>query len=227
MIEVRGLRKNYITGASQVSVLRGVDLNIQAGEAVCLLGSSGAGKSTLLQILGTLDRPTEGEVLFEGASLFDKSDDELALFRNETMGFVFQFHHLIHELSALENVMLPGLLAKQPKDETRQKALEWLEFMGLAERAEHYPNQLSGGELQRVAIARALIRNPRILLADEPTGNLDSENSAKIQGLFFELQKKLGLTLIVVTHDLQFAQAFSKVYRMKDGLLQDGYLTSN
>ncbi|MES2801037.1 MAG: ABC transporter ATP-binding protein [Bdellovibrionota bacterium] len=222
MIQVQGLVKNYITGSSQVSVLRGVDLNIQAGEAVCLLGSSGAGKSTLLQILGTLDRPTEGEVLFEGASLFEKSDDQLALFRNETMGFVFQFHHLIHELSALENVMLPGLLAKLPKQETKEKALEWLEFMGLADRASHYPNQLSGGELQRVAIARALIRNPRILLADEPTGNLDSENSAKIQGLFFELQKKLGLTLIVVTHDLQFAQAFSKIYRMKDG-----YLTSN
>jgi len=222
MIQVQGLRKNYITGSSHVSVLRGVDLNIQAGEAVCLLGSSGAGKSTLLQILGTLDRPTEGEVLFEGASLFEKNDDQLALFRNETMGFVFQFHHLIHELSALENVMLPGLLAKLPREETKQKALEWLEFMGLADRASHYPNQLSGGELQRVAIARALIRNPRILLADEPTGNLDSENSAKIQTLFFELQKKLGLTLIVVTHDLQFAQAFSKIYRMKDG-----YLTSN
>ena len=222
MIQVQGLRKNYITGSSQVSVLRGVDLEIQAGEAVCLLGSSGAGKSTLLQILGTLDRPTEGEVLFEGAPLFEKSDDQLALFRNETMGFVFQFHHLIHELSALENVMLPGLLAKLPREETKQKAIEWLEFMGLADRASHYPNQLSGGELQRVAIARALIRNPRILLADEPTGNLDSENSAKIQTLFFELQKKLGLTLIVVTHDLQFAQAFSKIYRIKDG-----YLTSN
>lgn len=222
MIQVQGLTKNYVTGASQVSVLRGVDLNIQKGEAVCLLGSSGAGKSTLLQILGTLDRPTEGRVLFEGASLFEKSDDELALFRNETMGFVFQFHHLIHELSALENVMLPGLLAKQSKEETKLKALEWLEFMGLADRVDHYPNQLSGGELQRVAIARSLVRNPRILLADEPTGNLDSENSAKIQGLFFELQKKLGLTLIVVTHDLQFAQTFSKIYRMKDG-----YLTSN
>lgn len=222
MIQVQGLIKNYTTGVSSVSVLRGVDLNIQAGEAVCLLGSSGAGKSTLLQILGTLDRPTDGQVLFEGTSLFAKSDDELALFRNETMGFVFQFHHLIHELSALENVMLPGLLAKQPQEETKQKALEWLEFMGLRDRIDHYPNQLSGGELQRVAIARALIRNPRILLADEPTGNLDSENSAKIQGLFFELQKKLGLTLIVVTHDLQFAQAFSKIYRMKDG-----YLTSN
>lgn len=227
MIQVQGLIKNYTTGTSSVSVLRGVDLNIQAGEAVCLLGSSGAGKSTLLQILGTLDRPSEGQVLFEGASLFEKNDDELALFRNETMGFVFQFHHLIHELSALENVMLPGLLAKQPKQEVRENALRWLEFMGLGERVDHYPNQLSGGELQRVAIARALIRNPRILLADEPTGNLDSENSAKIQSLFFELQKKLGLTLIVVTHDLQFAQAFSKIYRMKDGLLLDGHLTSN
>ena len=222
LLRTQGLIKSYTTGISDVSVLRGVDLQIQAGEAVCLLGSSGAGKSTLLQILGTLDRPSQGEVFFEGQSLFQKSDDELALFRNETMGFVFQFHHLIHELSALENVMLPGLLANLSKQETEERALHWLEYMGLTSRINHYPNQLSGGELQRVAIARALIRNPRILLADEPTGNLDSENSAKIQSLFFELQKKLGLTLIVVTHDLQFSQQFSKIYRMKDG-----YLTSN
>lgn len=144
------------------------------------------------------------------------------MFRSETMGFVFQSHHLIYELTALENIMLPGLLALESKEHMREKAMQWLDYMGLADRADHYPNQLSGGELQRVSIARALVRSPRILLADEPTGNLDSENSAKIQTLFFELQKKLGLTLIVVTHDLQFAQLFSKIYRMKDG-----YLTSN
>jgi len=222
MIRTNAVMKNYSTGASSVSVLRGIDLEIEQGQAVCLLGSSGAGKSTLLQILGTLDRPTSGEVYFEGKSLFEKTDDELARFRNETMGFVFQFHHLIQELTALENIMLPGLLADVPRDEVRNRAMHWLNYMGLAERADHFPNQLSGGELQRVAIARALIRNPRILLADEPTGNLDSENSIKIQNLFFELQKQLGLTLIVVTHDLQFAQQFSKIYRMKDG-----HLTSN
>ena len=219
MIRTNAVMKNYSTGASSVSVLRGIDLEIEQGQAVCLLGSSGAGKSTLLQILGTLDRPTSGEVYFEGKSLFEKTDDELARFRNETMGFVFQFHHLIQELTALENIMLPGLLADVPRDEVRNRAMHWLNYMGLAERADHFPNQLSGGELQRVAIARALIRNPRILLADEPTGNLDSENSIKIQNLFFELQKQLGLTLIVVTHDLQFAQQFSKIYRMKDGRL--------
>lgn len=217
MIQVQGLRKHYITGSSHVSVLRGVDLNIQAGEAVCLLGSSGAGKSTLLQILGTLDRPTEGEVLFEGSSLFEKTDDQLALFRNETMGFVFQFHHLIHELSALENVMLPGLLAKLPKEETKQKALEWLEFMGLAERAHHYPNQLSGGELQRVAIARALIRNPRILLADEPTGNLDSANAQTVYELMLSLQRQTGMAMVIVTHDMQLAASMSRVLQMRDG----------
>ncbi|MFN3696509.1 MAG: ABC transporter ATP-binding protein [Pseudobdellovibrio sp.] len=219
LIRTHAVTKDYSTGASTVQVLRGVDLEIHQGEAVCLLGSSGAGKSTLLQILGTLDRPTQGEVYFEGHSLFAKSDDELAFFRNETMGFVFQFHHLIKELTALENVMLPAMLANMPLEETKERALHWLSFMGLSHRSEHYPNQLSGGELQRVAIARALIRNPRILLADEPTGNLDSENSIKVQNLFFELQKQLGLTLVVVTHDLQFAQQFSKIYRMKDGRL--------
>jgi len=219
LVRTQAVTKDYSAGISAVSVLRGVDLEIKQGEAVCLLGSSGAGKSTLLQILGTLDRPTAGQVYFEGHSLFEKTDDELALFRNETMGFVFQFHHLINELTALENVMLPAMLAHIPQDEIKGRALHWLGFMGLTHRANHYPNQLSGGELQRVAIARALIRNPRILLADEPTGNLDSENSIKIQNLFFELQKQLGLTLVVVTHDLQFAQQFSKIYRMKDGRL--------
>lgn len=222
LIRTQQVTKNYTTGEKEVPVLKGIDLEILPGDAVCLLGSSGAGKSTLLQILGTLDRPSSGEVFFEGHSLFQKTDDQLALFRNQTMGFVFQFHHLIHEMTAAENVMLPSLLAGENQDEAYQKAISWLEMLGLSERAQHYPNQLSGGELQRVAIARALMKSPRILLADEPTGNLDSENSALIQKLFFELQNKLGLTLIIVTHDLQFAQMFSKVYRMKDG-----YLTSN
>ena len=217
LITVHNLIKNYQTGVSDLPVLRGLSFDIKQGEAVCLLGASGAGKSTLLQILGTLDRPTSGEVLYRGQNLFELDDESLANFRNQKMGFVFQFHHLIQELTALENVMLPALIANEEKEASRQKALSWLQFMGLSERHNHYPHQLSGGELQRVAIARALIKNPEVLFADEPTGNLDSENSQKIQELFFELRKKLGLTLIIVTHDLQFANLFTRVFKVKDG----------
>jgi len=219
ILQTAHLSKKYSTGASELEVLKDINFSIEKGEAVCFLGASGAGKSTLLQILGTLDRPTTGDLLFEGESLFLFNDEKLARFRNEKMGFVFQFHHLIHEMTAVENVMLPCLLAGESKQESYEKAVYWLTQFGLAERLEHYPNQLSGGELQRTAIARSLIRNPKVLLADEPTGNLDSENSIKIQQLFFELQKQLGLTLIVVTHDLNFAKLFSKVYRVKDGCL--------
>ncbi len=223
ILQTINLSKKYATGSSHGSnhleVLKDINFSIEKGEAVCFLGASGAGKSTLLQILGTLDRPTTGDLLFEGESLFLFNDEDLARFRNEKMGFVFQFHHLIHELTAVENVMLPCMLAGESKQESYDKAAYWLTQFGLAERMDHYPNQLSGGELQRAAIARSLIRNPKVLLADEPTGNLDSENSIKIQQLFFQLQKQLGLTLIVVTHDLNFAKLFSKVYRVKDGCL--------
>ncbi len=217
LIEVQDVQKTYQTGASQLSVLKGITFQIKPGEAVCLLGTSGAGKSTLLQILGTLDRPTAGQVLYRGKNLFELNDEDLAQFRNEKMGFVFQFHHLIQEMTALENVMLPALIANESRVEAKEKAMNWLQFLGLSERSEHYPNQLSGGELQRVAIARALIKNPEVLFADEPTGNLDSENSQKIQELFFELRKKLGLTLIVVTHDMNFAALFPRVFKVKDG----------
>ena len=217
LLEAHDLFKNYKTGSSELAVLRGISLQIQKKEAVCFLGSSGAGKSTLLQILGTLDRPTSGDVLFRGENIFKMTDEDLAAFRNQKMGFVFQFHHLIQEFSALENIMLPSLIAGEKKVDVTEKAMGWLKFMGLEERAQHYPNQLSGGELQRIAIARALIKDPEILFADEPTGNLDSENSLKIQQLFFELRQKLGLTLIVVTHDLQFAGLFPRVFKVKDG----------
>lgn len=217
ILTVQNLFKNYQTGASDLPVLKGLSFEIKQGEAVCLLGSSGAGKSTLLQILGTLDRPTSGEVLYRGQNLFELDDESLAEFRNQKMGFVFQFHHLIQELTAIENVMLPALIAKEEKEAAYQKAMSWLQFMGLAERHDHYPHQLSGGELQRVAIARALIKNPEVLFADEPTGNLDSENSRRVQELFFELKNKLGLTLIIVTHDLQFANLFTRVFKVKDG----------
>lgn len=217
LIEVENLSKRFPTGASELNVLNQLNFHIKAGEAVCLLGASGAGKSTLLQILGTLDRPSEGRVLYRGEDLFAMNDENLAQFRNKKMGFVFQFHHLIQELSALENAMLPALIAGESKQEAEAEALKWLEFMGLSDRAEHFPSQLSGGELQRVAIARALIRKPEVLFADEPTGNLDSANSQKIQDLFFELRNKLGITLVVVTHDLNFANKFARVFKVKDG----------
>jgi lipoprotein-releasing system ATP-binding protein len=217
LIEVENLSKRYPTGSSELSVLSQLSFSIKAGEAVCLLGASGAGKSTLLQILGTLDRPSEGRVLYRGEDLFALNDENLAQFRNKKMGFVFQFHHLIQELNALENVMLPALIAGETKQETEIEAGKWLEFMGLSDRAKHFPSQLSGGELQRVAIARALIRKPEVLFADEPTGNLDSANSQKIQDLFFELRNKLGITLVVVTHDLTFANKFARVFKVKDG----------
>ena len=217
LITVEGLSKKYQTGSSELLVLNNLSFSIQAGEAVCLLGASGAGKSTLLQILGTLDRPSSGQVKFRGQDVFTLNDEQLALFRNKKMGFVFQFHHLIQELTALENVMLPALIAGDEQEETELDALKWLQDMGLSERADHYPSQLSGGELQRVAIARALIRKPEILFADEPTGNLDSQNSQKIQDLFFELRSRLGITLVVVTHDLAFANKFARVFKVKDG----------
>ena len=217
IIEIENLTKSYKTGSSELEVLKGISFNIQQGEAICLLGASGAGKSTLLQILGTLDRPTTGRVVYRGADIFSLDDESLAQFRNQKMGFVFQFHHLIQEMSAIENIMLPALIAGDNMLTAREEALKWLDFMGLNDRGEHFPHQLSGGELQRVAIARALIKKPEVLFADEPTGNLDSDNSQKIQDLFFELRNKLGLTLIVVTHDMAFANKFPRVYKVKDG----------
>ncbi|KYG64355.1 ABC transporter ATP-binding protein [Bdellovibrio bacteriovorus] len=212
------IHKSYSQGTGELEILRGISLEIKEGEALAILGSSGAGKSTLLQIMGTLDRPNKGELFCEGRDLLAMSDDELSRFRNAEMGFVFQFHHLLGEFTALENIMIPCRVAGEAPKAAREKALHLLEFMGLAERREHYPNQLSGGELQRVAIARALVRHPKILFADEPTGNLDSQTSGKIQELFFRLKEEMKLALVVVTHDLTFATKFPKVYRMKDGV---------
>lgn len=227
LLEVKNVSKTYKTGSHEVPVLKNVSFDVHESEAICLLGASGSGKSTLLQIMGTLDRPTAGEVVFDSLSLLEMDDDSLSRFRNEKMGFVFQFHHLIHELTALENVILPSLLVGESRSEAEERARHWFDYLGIQDRMLHYPDQLSGGELQRVSIARALIKNPSILLADEPTGNLDSENSKKVQQLFFQLQKQLGLTLIVVTHDIDFARQFSKVYRVQDGqvLLESQRLT--
>ncbi|UYL09215.1 ABC transporter ATP-binding protein [Bdellovibrio sp. SKB1291214] len=217
-LSVRNIHKSYPSGNGELEILRGVNMDINGGEALAILGSSGAGKSTLLQIMGTLDRPTQGEVFFEGRDLLALNDEELSKFRNAEMGFVFQFHHLLSEFNAVENVMIPCRVAGESPRLAKEKALHLLEFMGLADRADHYPSQLSGGELQRVAIARALVRHPKILFADEPTGNLDSNTSAKIQELFFRLKEEMKLALVIVTHDLTFATRFPKVYRMKDGL---------
>jgi lipoprotein-releasing system ATP-binding protein len=217
LVKARGIRKSYAQGVSELEILKGVDVDIRAGEAVSIVGASGAGKSTLLHILGTLDRPNAGEVFFRGESLFAKSEEEMALFRNEKMGFVFQFHHLLAEFTAVENVMMPCRIHGESKAAARGKALHLLEQLGLRDRADHYPSQLSGGELQRVAIARALVRRPPVLFADEPTGNLDSQNSQMIQKLFFQLKEQYGLTLVVVTHDAGFAQKFSRVLRISDG----------
>ncbi|MEK2644995.1 ABC transporter ATP-binding protein [Bdellovibrio sp. BCCA] len=214
------IHKSYAQGSGELEILRGVSLEIKEGEALAILGASGAGKSTLLQIMGTLDRPNRGELYCEGRDLLAMGDEELSRFRNSEMGFVFQFHHLLGEFSALENVMIPCRVAGESIKVAREKAMHLLNFMGLAERAEHFPSQLSGGELQRVAIARALVRHPKILFADEPTGNLDSTTSGKIQELFFRLKEDMKLALVIVTHDLTFATRFPKVYRMKDGQWQ-------
>lgn len=218
LLKATQLRKAFAQGSGELAILRGIDMEIRAGEAIGIVGASGAGKSTLLQILGTLDRPTSGGLSFEGEDLMAMRDEELSRFRNERMGFVFQFHHLLGELNALENAMLPGRIAGEPIGALKQRAQELLTRLGLAERQTHYPSELSGGELQRVAIARALIRRPKILFADEPTGNLDSSNSVKIQELFFELKEAMGLTLVVVTHDRAFAGRFQRTLEIRDGL---------
>jgi len=219
LLDVKCVTKTFAkSGANALDVLKGVDLEIREGEAVCIVGSSGAGKSTLLHILGTLDKPTLGKVFFEGTDLTRKSSAELAQFRSQTMGFVFQFHHLMQEFTALENVLLPCRIANDPSGASLEKAQKLMTQLKLKDRMDHYPSQLSGGEQQRVAIARALIRNPRVLFADEPTGNLDSANAKIIQDLFFELKYERNLTLVVVTHDTYFAARFPRRLELKDGM---------
>jgi lipoprotein-releasing system ATP-binding protein len=213
MIRATKIEKSY----GQLQILRGLDFEVAQGEAVCILGASGAGKSTFLQILGTLDRPTRGTVTFHGEDLFAKSDADLSAFRARKLGFVFQFHHLLSEFNALENVMMPGRISGLNVTESRARATQLLDYLGLNARLTHYPSQLSGGEQQRVAIARSLFHRPQLLLADEPTGNLDSENSLRIQDLFFQLKEEMGLTLVVVTHDQRFAQRFPRSVKMADG----------
>jgi lipoprotein-releasing system ATP-binding protein len=220
LLEVRGLRKSYKSGANRVDVLNGIDLDLEQGTTTALVGASGAGKSTLLHLLGALDRPSGGTVLFRGDDLFRKNDRDLAAFRNRSIGFVFQFHHLLPEFSALENVMMPALIARIPKRDAASMARTLLADVGLGHRLTHRPGELSGGEQQRVAIARALVLSPELLLADEPTGNLDMKTSDDVHALLNDLQLKRGLTLVVVTHNERLAAAMGRTVHLTDGRLE-------
>jgi len=220
LLEVQGLCKTYGSGSNRLEVLSGIDLNLQAGTTTALIGASGAGKSTLLHLLGALDRPTSGSVLFRGENIFNKSDRQLAAFRNRSIGFVFQFHHLLPEFTALENVMMPALIARISRTKARETAASLLEDVGLGERMSHRPGELSGGEQQRVAIARALALEPELLLADEPTGNLDMRTSDGIHAMLTELQIKKGLTLVIVTHNERLAAAMETTIHLLDGRVE-------
>ena len=213
MISVKNINKSF----GPLQVLKDVSLEIRRGEVVSIVGASGAGKTTLLQIIGTLSSPDSGSVHISGHSLFDMKEEELARFRNQRIGFVFQFHQLLAEFTALENVMIPALIAKRDKEEAKSKAMELLSFLGVAERAEHKPSELSGGEKQRVAVARALINDPDVILADEPSGSLDSKNKEELHKLFFDLRDKFGQTLVIVTHDSELAAISDRVINMQDG----------
>jgi len=211
------LYKNYYLDKRTIKVLKGIDLEICEGEIVAIMGPSGVGKSTLLHILGVLDRPTNGRVLIDETEIFKYDNSRLAQYRNKTVGFVFQFHHLLPEFSALENVMLPGMIAGINKETVRNRAIELLTEVGLDDRLDHRPNELSGGEQQRVAVARALINSPRLLLADEPSGNLDRHSAEALHQLFWELNEKLNQTLIIVTHNIELARQADRVIELFDG----------
>ena len=220
LLEVRGLSKTYGSGSNQIEVLSGIDLDLQVGTTTALIGASGAGKSTLLHLLGALDRPTSGTVCFRDENIFKKNDRQLAAFRNRSIGFVFQFHHLLPEFTALENVMMPALIARTPRPKARESAASLLEDVGLGQRMTHRPGELSGGEQQRVAIARALALEPELLLADEPTGNLDMKTSDGIHAMLTELQIKKGLTLVIVTHNERLASAMGTTIHLLDGRVE-------
>ncbi len=222
LVLIEGLEKSFQHMGRRLEVLRGIDLNIYSGEILCIVGQSGAGKSTLLHCIGTLDLPTKGRIRLAGEELTTLDSKRLATIRNRMLGFVFQFHHLLPEFDALENVTMPGLILGKPKAEMRKRAMALLEEVGLAHRATHRPGELSGGEQQRVAIARALLLDPKVVLADEPTGNLDSATSDAVHDLFFKINKEHGTTIVVVTHNPSFAKRMPRVVHMRDGkVVQD------
>ena len=216
MIHTKGIKKSFGT----LEVLKGIDLDINKGEIVSIVGPSGAGKTTLLQIIGTLDHADSGKVTIDGVDTAGLSTNKLSEFRNKHIGFVFQFHQLLPEFTAIENIMIPAYIAGVSPSTARKKATELLEFMGLTDRAHHKPNQLSGGEKQRVAVARALINEPSVILADEPSGSLDSHNKAELHQLFFDLRDRYGMTFVIVTHDEELAKLTDRTIRLRDGIIE-------
>ena len=216
MLSATGITKSY----GQLNVLKGIDLEINKGEIVAIVGASGAGKSTLLHILGTLDIPDAGKVFINEKDVFAQSPNAIAAFRNKSVGFVFQFHNLLPEFSALENVMIPGLIGNTKDSIVKSKAMDLLNMLGLGERLEHKPSELSGGEQQRTAVARALINSPMLLLADEPSGNLDSRNAVELHQLFFKLRSEMGQTFVIVTHNEELAQMADRRLEIKDGMIR-------
>ena len=217
MIEVKNIYKSF----GDLEVLKGVNLSVKKGEIVAIIGKSGAGKTTLLQIIGTLDKPTKGEVVIEGTKVFAMKDRELAAFRNKHIGFIFQFHQLLPEFTALENVCIPAMIAREKESKYKPRAEKLLREMGLGDRMDHKPNELSGGEKQRVAAARALMMSPDIILADEPTGSLDEKNKKELSDLLLQLRKEYGQTILLVTHDKELAQIADRIIEIKDGKIID------
>ena len=217
MIDIKDVRKSF----GNLNVLKGITLHIDKGEVVSIVGPSGAGKTTLLQIIGTLDKADSGEICIDGKEISRMSKKQLSDFRNTHIGFVFQFHQLLPEFTALENIMIPAYIAGKSGSEAKKRAMELLDFMGLTDRASHKPNELSGGEKQRVAVARALVNNPAVILADEPSGSLDSKNKSELHQLFFDLRDKFGQTFVIVTHDEELASITDRTIHLRDGVIID------